>query len=79
MKSWNGLGEDAPFIAPPRGLAAPAGDRIRLRALVLTFVTCIGIVGLGEFFPGGKNGFLPGWWMPSTPGHYQKPFEWSQV
>jgi hypothetical protein len=63
--------------APPR--SAPAGDRVRIRALLLTGVTTAVVFGLLALFPDAKNGSPLRWSTPSKPEHYEKPFEWSQV
>jgi hypothetical protein len=80
MKSWNGPEEDASLIAPPR---RPAGDGIRIRALLATFTTCAAIFGLDALFPGLKSTLPPawnkGWRTPTGSGYDSKPFEWSQV
>lgn len=81
MKSWNGPEEDdASLIAPPR---RPAGDGIRIWALLATFTTCAAIFGLDALFPNLKSGLPPAWnkdWRtPAGSVFHEKPFEWSQV
>jgi hypothetical protein len=77
MKSWNGPDEHAPLIAPLR--SPPAGDGVRVRALVLTVITCMGLFGLDALFPDVKGWSPPQWNSPARSGGHQKPFEWSQV
>ncbi|KAF2831296.1 hypothetical protein CC86DRAFT_463216 [Ophiobolus disseminans] len=78
MKSWIGPDEGAPLLAPPRSSAAPAGDRIRIRALVWTLATCMAIFGF-ELFIDPKFGGPLRWRTPSGPGHRTKTFKWSQI
>lgn len=74
MKSWN---EAAPLIAPSqRRHAGDGGGRVRIRALGLTFATCMTIFGFDALFPDVKNWTPPAWRGPVVS---EKPFEWSEV
>jgi hypothetical protein len=74
MKSWN---EAEPLIAPSqRRPAGDGGGRVRIRALGLTFATCMAIFGFDALFPGVKNWTPPAWRGPVVS---EKPFEWSEV
>jgi hypothetical protein len=78
MKSWNeASSEAAPLIAPPH--RRPAGDgrgRVCIRALGLTFATCMAVFGFDALFPDVKNWDPPIWREPAIS---EKPFEWSEV
>ncbi|KAF2035912.1 alpha/beta-hydrolase [Setomelanomma holmii] len=84
MKSWNGPEADAStsLIAAPSP-RSPAGDGIRIRALVATVATCAAIFGIDALFPGIKYALEPGrsndWIGLEDPEYVEKPFEWSQV
>ncbi|KAH4120409.1 hypothetical protein HBH69_094910 [Parastagonospora nodorum] len=74
MKSWN---EAEPLIAPSqRRPAGNGGGRVRIRALGLTFATCMAIFGFDALFADVKNWTPPAWRGPVIS---EKPFEWSEI